>query len=366
MKTQKIFLTGLTFLAITSSSYACHGTNCSEWADQIYKTDVTSDRYLNIHEVSQDGKHYSDSTTDLYGIKTRQSKNNRRDINYLNQRNKHYRKEVHQNIHDINVNKNNIQTNTHKIKKVSKVVKKNSRRPDQIQSGVVNGSTMSITEESRRGHITKTTDIDMSGLVTNQGTTNTTNIQNNRTDINNNRTDINNISNTANVNVSNITKNTKWNAKQDVAISNNTAGIACNSQRIEVNTQNIQENWENIQINAGNIEYLKDWNSEQQYQINDLYSGQEYLYNSMNELTEYTKDMGAGLTALSTVDFAGYGEGEWEVGIGMGATTSDFGGAGLGGAVGVRYGVDDNTNLIGKGWVSGSSAGGAIGATWKF
>jgi hypothetical protein len=335
------------------------------WGDSSSTNELI--KYINLDQTGKVTVHegyYNVKSVNLSTLKTDQSKENANKIDVLNHskaskshedwqdgRLSHLREHAHENRSNISANKQAIDRVNKKVNKkvkhTNKKVKKNSRRPDQIQNGSVSGSTLSITEKSRRSKNTKTTNIDMSGLVTTQGTTNSQEITVNRNRIQDN-------SNTIIHNAGGVVNGTTIKSNKDL-------------------TKVTQENWQQIQINAGDIQYNTNWNTQQQQDIDYLLGQSNHntlsirdLQYQVSDLTDYTMHSTAGLTALSTVDFAGYGEDTWEVGFGVGTSHSNSFGSKIGGAVGIKYGVDDNTNLMGKGWFSGSDYGAAIGATFRF
>jgi hypothetical protein len=71
--------------------------------------------------------------------------------------------------------------------------------------------------------------------------------------------------------------------------------------------------------------------------------------------------------AVAAIDFGNLAEGETEIGGALGVSSSINGGNSFAGAVGVKYGVDDQTAAIAKGWVgqNGNMAA-AVGGTFRF
>jgi hypothetical protein len=247
----------------------------------------------------------------------------------------------------IQTNRTDIDTNTQDIATVNAKANLNTIRPDQIQSGSVNGSTLSITEQAREGGATKTTDIDMSGLTTNQG----------------------------NQNAGAIAVEKTRNNIQDAKLQVHSQDIATNRSNITTNSNNIASNYQSIQINAGNIQYEHNWNVDQQKQIDDLSSRtdrfQNDIYNLSTDLQNYGEfmvDSAAGAMAVSTIDFGTVKTEELEIGVGVGMSGGNYiDETSFAAGVGFKYGIDDETAAVAKGWASQhGNYGAGAGVVWKY
>jgi len=280
-------------------------------------------------------------------------------------------------------------------------ISKNSQWADQIDNGVVNGSILSINERSQTGGSIKSTDIDMSGLITNQGTSNAqaivnettraiaaetaldTRVTTNESDIQTNANEISNNTNNITTNANNITQNrtditTNANNITDNSntITHNAGGVV-NGTTIKSNKQltvKTEENWQNIQINAGNIAYNYSTNIAQQNQIDDLYGRTDDLQSQilgingqMDGLAEFMGDSAAGSMAVATIDFGTVHTDELEIGVGVGMSGGDYIDTSFAGGIGAKYGITETTSAIGKVWMSNhGNYGAGAGVVFKY
>jgi hypothetical protein len=348
----------------------------ASWADQIQDGN-TQGSDLIINEQSRDGANVKSTTIDMSGLVTNQGNQNAADIAT--------------NAGDIATNASGIATerqrndlqdqvlgqhgntlDNHETRITNNTINSgaNSERVDQIQSGNVHDSTLSITEVSRTGVHSKTTDIDMSTLTTNQGNQNTSDIATNRSDIDTNtnniatnRSDIDTNTNVISHNAGGVVDGDKIKSNKDLTTSTKT------------NAGHIASNYQSIQINAGNIEYEHNWNIDQQKQLDNLSTRadkfQNEIFNLSNDLNnygEYMVDSAAGAMAVSTIDFGTVHTDELEIGVGVGMSGGHhIDETSFAAGVGFKYGIDEDTAAIAKGWVSQhGNYGAGAGVVFKY
>jgi len=364
---------------------SCHPKSATQNVACISKPHPNSDG-TNTYNVKYNGRVTGTKTiTTINPSVWKTSQNNQikntKDIKQL----KHSKSsKLHEDIQDARLAhlRNHAHTN-------EKNILKNSTRPDQIKSGSISGGTLTITEIDSTGKNINTAKINMDSLITKQGTQNSERADqiskgtaSDKTITITETSRNGDYSHTTKIDTSDLTtkqgdKNTIVSAQNKETINHNSGGLV-DGKIIRSNKQLSFENnkqWQSIKFNEQSISYEHNWNIDQQKDIDSLKNRADRFQNDILNLSndlhnygEYMVDSAAGSAAIATIDFGSVKEDELEIGVGVGMSGGhSIDENSFAAGVGLKYGIDDTTSGIAKGWISQhGNYGAGAGVVFKY